>query len=442
MDAMRGDATLFTRNDEVEAQWRSATRSSQTWEATPGPLPQYPAGSQGPAEAQSLMLPGDDVADDLVDARRLRQPLGRRRAPRPARSRPRCARCSRSATPRTSRFVAGARAQHGLRRRQGVERRDRQPPAQRRPLPRRRARSCCAVEPQARRTSTRWRRSPATCTRRPDEFALLRETVIVDVGEQHLRALDTIVDPLVVTDLPTVLWSPHGHPEAVDALLHARAGGAARLGRRPRHQRRRSSARASCSTRPTSSTSRGCARRRGASASRRPSTRRTCAPTCATISAVTVRHHPESAAAALLLIGWLASRLGWQPRSSIPRNGRSRATAHGRARTSTLVPRARASAERPRPRGADARDRLGPPLRARPRARAACARTTATARATSASGPSSAPRAARPGSSARASARRCCATRPTGRRSTPPTRWRRRGVSSPSSAATWGSVAS
>jgi hypothetical protein len=29
-----------------------------------------------------------------------------------------------------------------------------------------------------------------------------------------------VVDPLVITDLPTVVWSPHGHPEAVDALLH------------------------------------------------------------------------------------------------------------------------------------------------------------------------------------------------------------------------------
>src|SRR5919197_1185890 len=54
---------------------------------------------------------------------------------------------------------------------------------------------------------------------KPGEFALLRETVIVDVGEKHLPALDTIVDPLVVTDLPTLLWSPHGHPEAIDKLL-------------------------------------------------------------------------------------------------------------------------------------------------------------------------------------------------------------------------------
>ena len=34
------------------------------------------------------------------------------------------------------------------------------------------------------------------------------------------RSCDSIVDPLVVTDIATVTWSPHGHPEAVDALLH------------------------------------------------------------------------------------------------------------------------------------------------------------------------------------------------------------------------------
>jgi hypothetical protein len=39
------------------------------------------------------------------------------------------------------------------------------------------------------------------------------------MGPQHLEHLDTIVDPLVVTDLHTLVWSPHGHPEAVDALL-------------------------------------------------------------------------------------------------------------------------------------------------------------------------------------------------------------------------------
>ncbi|MDQ3850630.1 MAG: glucose-6-phosphate dehydrogenase [Actinomycetota bacterium] len=55
MDAMRGDATLFTRNDEVEAQWRICDPILRAWQALPGPLPQYPAGAQGPAEAEGLL---------------------------------------------------------------------------------------------------------------------------------------------------------------------------------------------------------------------------------------------------------------------------------------------------------------------------------------------------------------------------------------------------
>jgi glucose-6-phosphate 1-dehydrogenase len=58
LDAMRGDATLFTRNDEVEAQWRICDPILRAWEATRGPLPRYPAGSQGPAEADRILLPG------------------------------------------------------------------------------------------------------------------------------------------------------------------------------------------------------------------------------------------------------------------------------------------------------------------------------------------------------------------------------------------------
>ncbi len=51
------------------------------------------------------------------------------------------------------------------------------------------------------------------------EIALLRETVIVDIGDRHLDDLITIADPLVVTDLPTLLWSPHGHDDIVRELL-------------------------------------------------------------------------------------------------------------------------------------------------------------------------------------------------------------------------------
>src|SRR5215216_3456757 len=52
------------------------------------------------------------------------------------------------------------------------------------------------------------------------EPELVRERIVLDLGPRHLESLNTIVDPLVVTDIATVTWSPHGHPEAVDALLH------------------------------------------------------------------------------------------------------------------------------------------------------------------------------------------------------------------------------
>ncbi|MEA2271528.1 MAG: glucose-6-phosphate 1-dehydrogenase [Solirubrobacteraceae bacterium] len=58
LDAMRGDATLFTRNDEVDALWSVIDPILTAWKSTPGPLPQYPAGSAGPAEADALLEPG------------------------------------------------------------------------------------------------------------------------------------------------------------------------------------------------------------------------------------------------------------------------------------------------------------------------------------------------------------------------------------------------
>jgi glucose-6-phosphate 1-dehydrogenase len=58
LDVMRGDATLFTRNDEVEAQWRVCDPILRAWATTPGPLPQYEAGSHGPPEADSILRPG------------------------------------------------------------------------------------------------------------------------------------------------------------------------------------------------------------------------------------------------------------------------------------------------------------------------------------------------------------------------------------------------
>jgi glucose-6-phosphate 1-dehydrogenase len=58
-DAMRGDATLFTRNDEVEAQWAICDPLLAGWDAQDGSVAQYEAGTAGPVEADRLLRPGE-----------------------------------------------------------------------------------------------------------------------------------------------------------------------------------------------------------------------------------------------------------------------------------------------------------------------------------------------------------------------------------------------
>ena len=57
LDAMRGDATLFTRNDEVDAQWTIIDPILEAWHGTDadGPLPTYGSGTAGPPEADALL---------------------------------------------------------------------------------------------------------------------------------------------------------------------------------------------------------------------------------------------------------------------------------------------------------------------------------------------------------------------------------------------------
>ena len=56
LDAMIGEATLFTRSDEVEAAWTLIDPLLQHFERRgPARLPEYPAGSPGPAEAYALI---------------------------------------------------------------------------------------------------------------------------------------------------------------------------------------------------------------------------------------------------------------------------------------------------------------------------------------------------------------------------------------------------
>ncbi|HTE83115.1 MAG TPA: glucose-6-phosphate dehydrogenase, partial [Dehalococcoidia bacterium] len=56
LDCMLGDSALFTRSDEVEAAWALFTSILEGWvESKPPKLPNYAAGSWGPAAADELI---------------------------------------------------------------------------------------------------------------------------------------------------------------------------------------------------------------------------------------------------------------------------------------------------------------------------------------------------------------------------------------------------
>ncbi len=65
LDAMRGDATLFTRRDEVEEQWAFIDPVIEAWREQPIAPPTYPSGTWGPEQADDLLA---------RDGRRWRKP--------------------------------------------------------------------------------------------------------------------------------------------------------------------------------------------------------------------------------------------------------------------------------------------------------------------------------------------------------------------------------
>jgi glucose-6-phosphate 1-dehydrogenase len=58
LDAMRGDATLFTRNDEVDAQWSIIDPILQAWNSGSPAITEYESGTPGPAAADALIGEG------------------------------------------------------------------------------------------------------------------------------------------------------------------------------------------------------------------------------------------------------------------------------------------------------------------------------------------------------------------------------------------------
>jgi glucose-6-phosphate dehydrogenase assembly protein OpcA len=146
---------------------------------------------------------------------------------------------------------------------------------------------------------------------KPGELVLLHETVIVELGDRHLDDLLSIADPLMVSDLPTLLWSPHGHPEAVEALLPLAQSTLLDSVDDPvwREAIDRANTLSDQLYVVDLAWLRSTPWRERIAATFNPPALRA---QLQTITAITVRHHPDSTVAAMLLIGWLASRLGWQ----------------------------------------------------------------------------------------------------------------------------------
>ena len=158
-------------------------------------------------------------------------------------------------------------------------------------------------------------------------MGVMHEKVEIDMGPDHLSRLDTIVDPIVIAELPTVLWSPHGHDEAVEALrgmvdvtlLDSDDASDADGGLAHAEDELRSSYVVDLAWLRTTPW------RERLAASFDPPVRRAA---LASLDGFTIRHQPNSTASALLLAGWLSSRMGWDIHPLESANGDG---LHGRA---------------------------------------------------------------------------------------------------------------
>ncbi len=152
------------------------------------------------------------------------------------------------------------------------------------------------------------------------DVSVMREQVEIDMGPEHLSALDTIVDPVIVSELQTMLWCPHGHREAVEALrgmidvmlLDSDNDDDASSGLHDAGELLRSAYVVDLAWLRTTPW------RERLAASFDPPDRLSM---LCELESVTIRHRQESKASALLLAGWLCSRLGWTPDALTSHNG-------------------------------------------------------------------------------------------------------------------------
>jgi glucose-6-phosphate dehydrogenase assembly protein OpcA len=170
----------------------------------------------------------------------------------------------------------------------------------------------CAVQEGRRRITVRAGVGVDDAHNLPGRIALAYERVEVTVGPQHLSTLDTIVDLLLEPDLATLVWPPHGHNEGVDALR--RLAQVVLVDSQDGPDAGTTLARATELAHDSHVVDLAWLRstpwRERVAALSDPADMR---PELDAIAGVTVRHREDSLAAALLLGGWLCSRLQWRP---------------------------------------------------------------------------------------------------------------------------------
>jgi glucose-6-phosphate dehydrogenase assembly protein OpcA len=162
-------------------------------------------------------------------------------------------------------------------------------------------------------------------TERTGELAICRERVEVDIGERHLSTLQTIVAPLVVPDLATLVWAPHGHADGEDALREmAQVVLVDTLDDDVQPALDRVATLQEDLYVVDLAWLRSTPWRERVAAAFDPPAFRA---ELRSISALTIRHREDSVAPATLFAGWLASRLNWKAGRFARRGGEL----HGRA---------------------------------------------------------------------------------------------------------------
>jgi len=182
----------------------------------------------------------------------------------------------------------------------------------------------CAVEPGRTTIDARVVMSYEEPT--GDALGVILEQVEIDLGDEHLTNLESVIDPIVAAEIPTMIWCPHGHIEAINALLGI--ADVILLDSDDEPEPALALARAAellgsayvvdlawLRTTPW---------RERLAASFDPPERRQLLWQICTVAA---RHQASSAASATLLAGWLASRLDWQA-TPLSGNGDLHGVAH------------------------------------------------------------------------------------------------------------------